>query len=86
MSKFTKFFRPTIIKYGSQENIPQMDSGVVKFVLGSYRITVPTLALDSAVPGISVGTALGDVNIYTAAITLALDTAVPGISVVATSP
>jgi hypothetical protein len=63
-----------------------MESGKVKFSIGSYRIGVPIIVLDPFVTGISVGTNLGAVNIYTSTTTLTLDSEMPGISVSAHSP
>lgn len=48
-------------------NIPQLQSGRVKFVIGSYSISTPYHVIDTLVCGVSISTALGAVNIYTIA-------------------
>jgi len=63
---------------------PQVYPNILRTTLTSVGVTPPALSLDTAVPGVSVGTALGGIDIETATPpTLTLDSAIPAISVIA---
>lgn len=67
-------------------NVPQMESGYVSYVTGTYRKVLPTLNLDSSVPAVAEGAVFVAGATASSSTSLALDSAVPGVSVLATSP
>lgn len=73
------FFRERILL--TPGNIPQMQSGIFIFNIAQARISPPSpFDLVVAVPGLSIGSAVGAIEIDSAAKTLDLVSAVIGMS------
>ena len=66
-------FRDRVILTSAQQNIPQLPSGRVQYVIGSYRIVLPFGNLDANCGAITEAIGTGNVSVATAAINLSAD-------------